>query len=232
MTRLCIMSRTNGNAKDDIKMKIIYMDMLCTSKIASDTFETIKKQARNDVTLQIRTEIEWNSAPAQTQGKRTNALKSDQGIYNFMNCHTNAWDQAFFAHLPNISNSVEFAAQLFQLSWRQILVNTIHTIDFGERYCDAYDNQKNYLKNETCKPFGVSGVDKSFRPLDLLCKTLEYFPTPSDIDSTVSTEDWDAFECTKEIPVTAVHQQYKFNLLPEHFQDHIQGLKHDNGQPS
>ena len=103
----------------------------------------------------------------------------------------------------------------------------MYPIVFGERYYDAYDNQKNYLKNEICKPFGMS-VDKAFRRLDLLCKTLEYFPPPSDRDSTVSTEDWDAFECTKEVPARAV-RQYKFsNLLPpEHFQDHIQGLEND-----
>ena len=148
-----------------------------------DTFETVKKQARNNVTLQIsRTEIEWNSALAQTQGERTIALKSNQDTYNFMNCHRNTWDQAFFSHLPNISNSVKFAAHLFQLYWRQILVN-MHPIIFGERYYDAYDDQKNYLNNEICKPFGRSPVDnKAFRRLDLLCKFLEHFPPPSAIE--------------------------------------------------
>ena len=122
-----MLSRTNGK---DIKTKIIYIDTLCTRKIASDTFETVKKQARNNVTLQIsRTEIEWNSALAQTQGERTIALKSNQDTYNFMNCHRNTWDQAFFSHLPNISNSVKFAAHLFQLYWRQILAN-MHPIIF------------------------------------------------------------------------------------------------------
>ena len=140
--------RSNGKAKDDIKTKIIYIDMLCTSKIASDTFESVKKQARNDVTLQIRSEVEcWNSAPVQTQGEITIALKSDQDIYNFMN-------------LPNISNSVEFASHLFQLYWRQILVN-MHPIVFGERYYDAYDDQKNYLKNEICKPCGMASFPLS-----------------------------------------------------------------------
>ena len=88
-----------------------------------------------------------------------------------MNCHGNAWDQAFFAHLPNISNSVEFAAHLFQLYWRQILVNMHPIINFSKIYYDAYDDhQKNYyLKNEICKPFGVSPVDnKAFHRLDLL----------------------------------------------------------------
>ena len=127
-------SRTNGKVKqDDIKTKIIYIGTFCTSKIASDTFETVKKQARNDVTLQIRSEVEWNSAPAQTQGERTIALKSDQDIYNFMNCHGNSWDQVFYDNLPNISNSVEFAVHLFQLYWRQILAN-MYPIVFGERY--------------------------------------------------------------------------------------------------
>ena len=177
-------SRTNGKDKDDIKTKIFTcIDTLCASKIASDTFETVKKQARNDITLQIRTEIKWNLAPTQTQGERTIALKSDLDIYNFMNCHGNAWDQAFFAHLvPNISNFVEFAAHLFQLYWRQTLVN-MHPIIFSKRYYDAYDDQKNYLNNEICKPFGRSPVDnKAFRRLDLLCKFLEHFPPPSAIE--------------------------------------------------
>ena len=144
-----------------------------------------------------------------------------------MNCHRNSWDQVFYNNLPNISNSVKFAVHLFQqLYWRQILASMYPTV-FGERYQDAYDNQKNYLTDEICKPFGMS-VDKAFRRLDLLCKTLEYFPPPFDRDSTVSTEDWDGFECTKEAPTRAVHQ-YKFSELlpPEHFQDHIQSLEND-----
>ena len=62
-------------------------------------------------------------------------------------------------------------------------------------------------------------MDKAFCQLDLLCKTLEYFlPPSSNRDSTVSTEDWDAFECTKKVPARAL-RQYNFNFLPEHFQD-------------
>ena len=34
-----------------LKTKIIYLDTFCTSKIATDTFENFKKQARNNVTL-------------------------------------------------------------------------------------------------------------------------------------------------------------------------------------
>ena len=75
----------------------------------------------------------------------------------------------------------------------------MHPIIFGERYYDAYNDQKNYLKNEICKPFGVIAVDKDFPWGDILCKTFEYLcPPPSNRDSTVSTEDWDAFECNKE----------------------------------
>ena len=72
---------------------------------------------------------------------------------------------------------------------------------------NAYDDQKNYLlKNEICKPFGsVVSVDKAFHRVNLLCKTLEQFPPPSDRDSTVSAEDWDAFKCT--------HTQYKKKIL-------------------
>ena len=91
----------------------------------------------------------------------------------------------------------------------------MHPVVFRERYYDAYNEQKNYLKNEISKPFGVS-MDKAFRQLDLLCKTLEYFPPPSDRDSIVTAEEWAAFEAgMKEVPTKHV-RQYKFNLLPEH----------------
>ena len=102
--------------------------------------------------------------------------------------------------------------------------NEINKIIFGNENHKAYENQKEYMTWEICKPYGVP-ASKGFRRIDYLVNLMKWFPPPTGRDEEPTDQQWNTHE---EVGIKDLQiRKMKFNLLPEGFQYALEQLEED-----
>jgi hypothetical protein len=164
------------------------------------------------------------NADSTLKDKLENAANKNECLYSLLEENKKRHNDPKFKDIDQVTSQNSFEKYLFQ-AFEYHVWNHLNKIIFGQRHYEAYEDQKEYLMRQVVKPFGVA-VDLAFRRIDVLCLLLERFPPPGSRDGTPSTDDWFNHQVLKKVE-NKEKRRMKFNLLPNPYQSHLQGLEQD-----
>jgi hypothetical protein len=216
-------SKNSKTVKDEVKQRLTYLTSLCQSQAATATLEDAQQSARHNMVNFLYSETEQVNADEAVKEKLEHAVNKTECLYSLLEENKKRFNDPEFAEVDATSNT-KFEKYLFQ-AFEFHVWNHLNKIIFGQRHYEAYEDQQEYMTRQIIKPFGVS-VDLAFRRIDILCLLLERFPPPGNRDGSPSVSEWNDHQILKKIEAKD-KRRMKFNLLPNPFQTHIQGLEQD-----
>ena len=195
----------------EIKLNMKYLGLICVGTAVQTMLEAAKAARKHVVLTYLETEYDINAV-------QRDILIEDEGtFFEFLEREFNELDDQF-------EDSAAFTAYLFK-RFDQMFWNHLHAVMFGADAYRAFKTQREYLKTKIVKPHDV-GVEKAFRRVDHLTNLLNFFPPTGSKGRMASPEQWETWTNDHWIPYPE-KREMKHNLLPDVFQDRLEGLEED-----
>jgi hypothetical protein len=203
------------NPNEEIKVRLMLMQLICKSGPASQTLQESCRVARQFVYDEY---LIHSNLDAPDEVQEDVLVNDEKSFFDFLEKFFNLIDFSVF------EDTAAYTRFLYQ-EFNRALWNNLHSIIFGADAYRAFKQQKDYMMNKIVKPFGIS-VEAAFRRIEVMTNLMAYFPPPSSRGKPATKEQWDNFQEIKKIS-NNLKREMKYNLLPEVFNDRFDELETD-----